>query len=432
MTFEEFPLSTPLLRALEDIDIVQPTPIQEKTYRRIAAGGDLVGIAQTGTGKTFAYLLPIINGLEFSTQKHPRVIIIVPTRELVMQVKGEAEKLASYKNFRIKCVYGGANINTQKDNLYEGGCDILIGTPGRIYDIAVTGVIRLNSIKKVVIDEADEMLGLGFRPQLEQILEMIPQNHQTLMFSSTLKDDVATFINKNFKTPEVVEVAKRSTPIEKINQVVCEIPNFNTKINFLKYVLKDSSFKKTLIFAESKKHADLLFEKLSADFGDRVGVTHSNKSQNFRFNAVRAFEECRSNILIATDVVARGVDFTDISHVISMSPPENSLEYIHRIGRTGRADKSGNSILLYSPYEQSLFDAVMEYAGDNVRHVEIPTEVEISNVLNEEEKPIVAFKQYFRNPTLKNSGGAFHERSEKRKKTNSGGLKQKAKRKRGL
>ena len=255
MNFDELRISKQLVNALEDIDIVEPTPIQEKCFPRIAAGADVIGVAQTGTGKTFAYLLPILNSLEFSTQKNPRVLVLVPTRELAVQVRDEAEKLAKYKSFRIKCVYGGANINTQKDNLYSEGCDVLIGTPGRIYDIAVTGVLRFASVKRLVIDEVDEMLSLGFRPQLEQIFEMLPQKRQSMMFSSTLTDEVNAFIHKHFRSPETIEVTRRCTPIEKIEQRVYMLPNFNTKVNFLTTVLADADeFPKVLVFAENKKH----------------------------------------------------------------------------------------------------------------------------------------------------------------------------------
>jgi ATP-dependent RNA helicase RhlE len=236
VNFIELRVSTPLLNALDDLEIVYPTPIQEQTYRRITAGSDLVGIAQTGTGKTFAYLLPVLNQLEYSNQPQPRVLIIVPTRELVLQVKEETEKLSKYKNVRIKEVFGGANINTQKEYVYVGGADIVIGTPGRLFDIAVTGVLKLNKIKKVIIDEVDEMLSLGFRPQVEQLFEMMPQKKQNLMFSATLSENVEEFINKYFYEPVKVEVDSNITPIEKIEQKVFTVPNFNTKAEFLKHL----------------------------------------------------------------------------------------------------------------------------------------------------------------------------------------------------
>ncbi len=430
MNFEELRVSTPLLNALEDMEFVYPTPIQQMCYRRITGGNDVVGIAQTGTGKTFAYLLPVINQLEFSSQKHPRVIIIVPTRELVIQVKEEAEKLCKYKNVRIKAVFGGANINTQKEYVYTGGADIIIGTPGRLYDIAVTGVLRLNNIKKVIIDEVDEMLSLGFRPQLEQIFEMLPSKRQHLMFSSTLSEDVNRFIDTYFNKPEKVEVDEQSTPVGKIAQKIYFVPNFNTKLELLKVLLADKEeFVKNLVFVPSKKHADYLFDQISGDFPEEIGVIHSNKSQNFRFNAIKNFEKGKIRILVATDVVARGLDFSDISHVINISPPEVASDYIHRIGRTGRAEKEGNSIMMISSYENDMYEEIKKIAGTNIVEEPLPSGIPVSKVLMEEEKPANNQRATIKTPDIKNSGGAYHEKGEKRKKTNSGGLKGKAKRK---
>lgn len=430
MNFSELRVSTPLLNALEDLEFVYPTPIQHKCFRTISAGKDVVGIAQTGTGKTFAYLLPLLNQLEYSSQRQPRIIIIVPTRELVIQVRDEAEKLCKYKTVRIKAVFGGANINTQKEYVYDGGADIIIGTPGRLYDIAVTGVLRLNNIKKVVIDEVDEMLSLGFRPQVEQIFEMLPAKRQHLMFSSTLSKDVSDFIEKYFSEPEKVEVDEQSTPVGKIVQKVCFIPNFNTKIEYLKTLLGNTEeFVKNIVFVANKKQADFMFEKLAVHFPETIGVIHSNKSQNFRFNAIKNFENGKITTLIATDVVARGLDFSDISHVINITPPEIAADYIHRIGRTGRAEKEGNSILMISPYELQAYEEIKKIAGKNISEEKLPEGVVISKLLMEDEKPANNQKMIVKTPGMTNSGGAYHEKSEKRQKTNSGGLKRKAKRK---
>ncbi len=430
MNFKDLRISSPILSALEDLGFVYPTQIQQKCFRRITSGADVVGVAQTGTGKTFAYLMPILNQLEYSTQKHPRVIIIVPTRELVKQVHEETEKLCKYKNVRIKSVFGGANINTQKKYLYDGGCDIIIGTPGRLFDIAVTGVLRFANIKKVVIDEVDEMLSLGFRPQLEQIFEMLPEKRQHMMFSATLSENVAEFIRKYFHDPEEINVEDRNTPVDQINQQSIRTPNFFSKLNLLEYLLKtNEEFTKVLVFANNKKDADLIFDKLSGLFKDQISVIHSNKSQNFRFNAIKNFNQDKSRVLIATDVVARGLDFTDISHVINMSPPDNPSDYIHRIGRTGRATKSGNSILLYTPFEENLYHGVKPLAGKTLEESIMPENVKTSAILTENEQPGARQKNYLKAPDIKNSGGAFHEKSAKRLKENSGGLWKKAKRK---
>jgi len=430
VNFKELRISTPILKALEDLEFVYPTKIQEKCFRRITSGADLVGIAQTGTGKTFAYLLPILSELKYSTEKHPSIIIIVPTRELVKQVHEEVDKLCKYKNVRIKSVIGGKNINTQKIDIYDGGCEIIIGTPGRLYDIAVTGMLRFKNIKKLVIDEVDEMLSLGFRAQLEQIFAMLPDKRQNLMFSATLSEDVSTFINRYFYQPEEIIIENTNTPVENIEQSVIKAPNFFTKIELLNDLLSNKEeFSKVLVFANNKKDADFIFEKLQITYPEEIGVIHSNKSQNFRFNSIKNYDKNSIRILVATDIVARGLDFTDVTHVISMSPPENPSDYIHRIGRTGRADKNGNSILLYSPFEEDLFQSVKGKARARLKELELPTEVQISSLLTEDEKPGLKQKNYIKTPDIQKSQGAFHEKSEKRRKINSGGLRQKKKRK---
>lgn len=421
MNFIDLRVAKPLLNALEDLEYVYPTPIQQKCFRRITSGVDVVGIAKTGTGKTLAYLLPILSQLEYSNQKNPRVIILVPTRELVVQVCEEAEKISKYKSVRIKGVFGGVNINTQKDYVFDDGADILVGTPGRLYDIAVTGVIRFSNVKKIVIDEVDEMLSLGFRPQIEQIFEMLPNKRQHLMFSSSLSENVEEFIKSYFNSPEKIEVDVESTPVEKIKQTFFPVQNFNTKVEFLKVLLSQKDeFIKNLIFVADKRQADLVFDKLSSEFED-LGIIHSNKSQNYRFNTIKNFEKRKIRSLIATDVVARGLDFSDISHVINFSVPENASDYIHRIGRTARAGKTGISILMYAPYEEKYFEEIKKIAGENTKEESFPQGIPKIDCLLEFEKPAFTHKQITKTPDISKGGGAFHEKrnintKQKRKK----------------
>lgn len=428
MTFQELRISKQILNALDDLEFVYPTQIQKKCYRRITSGADVLGIAPTGTGKTFAYLLPVLDQLEYSDQKHPRVVIVVPTRELVVQVQKETEKLCKYKTIRIKSVYGGANINTQKENIFFGGSDILIGTPGRLYDLALSGVLRLSNVKKFIVDEVDEMLNLGFRQQIEKIILMLPQKHQSLMFSSTLSEEVRSFISGCFHDIEILQVDNLNTPTEKIVQTAFFVPNFNTKVNFIKHLLEDKcEFRKNIVFVANKKQADLVFELLLQSQNNNIGIIHSNKSQNFRFNIIKSFEKSKIRTLIATDVVARGLDFTDISHVINFSPPENPSDYVHRIGRTGRAGKEGNSIMFVSPDEENDFNEVKRIMGNCICQEDFPSTVSVSNILIDEEKTVAGKKIIVKTPTLKNPGGAYQSKSKKRLKENSGGLKRKIK-----
>jgi ATP-dependent RNA helicase RhlE len=228
MTFEELNLNKPLLNALNDLEYIQPTPIQEKAFPVIMSGRDVVGIAQTGTGKTFAYLLPILRQLPFSKQKHPRVLIVVPTRELVLQIVAEIKKLTTYMNIRYQGIYGGTNIKTQKQLVYDG-TDILVATPGRLTDLTLTGILRLKDIQKLVVDEVDQLLGLGFRQQLNTFLETLPTKRQNILFSATMNEDIEQLLLKFFDTPEKIEIAAHGTPLEKIEQRVYHVPNFYTK-----------------------------------------------------------------------------------------------------------------------------------------------------------------------------------------------------------
>ncbi len=421
MTFDELKINTPLKNALTDLGYVNPTPIQKEAYPSIMAGKDIVGIAQTGTGKTFAYLLPILKQHKFSEARHPSVLIIVPTRELVIQVVDEARKLAKYINIRIAGVYGGTNINTQKQLVYDG-LDILVATPGRLLDLNLTGVLRLKTIKKLVIDEVDEMLNLGFRPQLLSVLEIIPEKRQSLMFSATLTDEVAKLISDFFNKPQKIEIAPHGTPLEQIDQQAYHVPNFYTKVNLLEYLLKtNNELSKVLVFVDNKKLADRLFEQISPKFPDQFGVMHSNKSQNYRINTLKRFQESTHRVLIATDILARGLDITDVTHVINFDTPSIPEVYIHRIGRTGRKDKAGISITFINEVEQEYQAEIEELMNKSINIIPLPEDVNVSTVFTDEEKPRVVNKEYIKTVSIKDSQGAFHEKSEKNKKVNLGG-----------
>lgn len=421
MTFQDLNLNTPLLNALEDLKLQIPTPIQEKAFSSIMSGKDVVGIAQTGTGKTYAYLLPILRTLKYSEQKNPRVLILVPTRELAVQVAEEAEKLTAYINTRITAIYGGVNINTQHQDLLQGQ-DIIVATPGRLYDLVLRRAIQLKSIQKLVIDEVDVMLDLGFRFQINNILELLPSNRQSIMFSATMTEAVEEMIDANFKAPEKISVAISGTPLENIEQRGYKLPNFNTKVNFLKYILADKeTYSKVLIFVGYKRMADRLFELLKEEYGEELTVIHSNKTQNYRLRSIRQFGEGFCRILVATDVMARGLDIENVSHVVNFDTPEYPENYMHRIGRTGRAEKEGISLLLTTEKEEENLEKIEGLMNMKVPQFEIPEEVEVSTVLVPEEQPTV-FE--INNPN-KNSedapGPAFHEKSNKNKKVNLGG-----------
>lgn len=420
-SFEDLKINKPQLKALIDMGIASPTPIQEKSIPAVNSGNDMVGLAQTGTGKTLAYLLPVLKSLSYSEQIHPRVLILVPTRELVAQVVAVAEALTAYQNVRIAGVFGGVNINKQKEMVSEG-LDILVATPGRLFDLAVSGVLRLASIQKLVLDEVDEMLFIGFRPQLLNILDILPKKRQSIMFSATITDDVDEMIQSFFKSPRKIEIVPVGTPLEKISQKGIPVPNYKTKVNYLKHILREESFDKVLVFTKNKKIADRLFTELIEDFTDEIDLIHSNKSQNYRFQAIEKFQKGEARILIATDIVSRGMDILGVSHVINFDAPKYPEQYIHRIGRTGRARKSGEAIFLFVPSEEEALLEIEILMQTEIPITSLPEEVEISKELMPEEKDRSSEKEIGgRIKKVEKPGLAFHEKSEKNKKVNLGG-----------
>jgi len=422
MTFKDLDLSNQLQYAIEDLGFQTPTPIQEQAFPVVRSGKDVVGIAQTGTGKTFGYMLPILRDLKFSTQKHPRVLVLVPTRELVLQVVDEIEKLSKYINTRVLGVYGGTNINTQKQAILQGQ-DIIVATPGRLYDLGLSNALKLKSIQKLVIDEVDVMLDLGFRFQLMNIFDILPERRQNILFSATMTEDVDALIYDYFKNPKKISIAVSGTPLDNIEQISYKVPNFFTKVNLLHHLLQDKkTYHKVLIFVGFKRTADYLFKHLEEIFGSETCVIHSNKTQNYRIRSIRQFDEGNNRILVATDVMARGLDFDNVSHVINFDTPDFPENYMHRIGRTGRAEKTGKTILLSTEKEQLAKEEIEGLMDYKIPLLPLPEEVEISKQLTEDERPKEDTEQSKNRTGLEYvPGPAFHEKSEKNSKVNLGG-----------
>lgn len=419
-TFEQFNLPKSVQKAIDDLGFTSPTPIQEKTFSVIMSGRDMMGIAQTGTGKTFAYLLPLLKLYKFTPSHTPKIVILVPTRELVVQVVEEIEKLTKYMSVRIVGIFGGVNINTQKTTVYQG-CDILVGTPGRVMDLTLDNVIRFEEMQKLVIDEFDEMLNLGFRTQLTAILAMMPKKRQNILFSATMTDEVDRVLNDYFDYPEEVTLSASGTPLENITQITYSVPNFNTKINLLKHLLQtNEDMSRVLVFVNNKKISDMVHERIEDNFEGQFGVIHSNKSQNYRLNTMSEFQEGNLRGLITTDIMARGLDISNITHVINFEMPELPELYMHRIGRTGRADATGTAISFITPREEE-----SKFAIELLMDMELPIEafpetVEISLKLIEPEKDRQPIKFLIKKQKLEGEG-AFHEKSKKNKKINLGG-----------
>ena len=317
-------------------------------------------------------------------------------------------------------VYGGVNINTQKKAVYEG-IDVLVGTPGRIMDLALDNVIRFDSMQKLVIDEFDEILNLGFRYQVTSILTMLKSKHQTILFSATMTDDVDEMLEEYFEFPEEVSLAPSGTPLEKIEQLGYKVPNFLTKVNLIIELLKDETYERVLLFVNNKKTADLLADKLEEVYPEQFGTIHSNKSQNYRLQTMATFQAGEIRGIVTTDVMARGLDISDITHVINVEFSEIPEQYIHRIGRTGRADKSGIAISLISPREEEIMIEAEVLMEKEITFFPMPSEVEIAVRLLEFEKDKKKQMKFLLKKPKLEGGASFHEKAEKNKKVNLGG-----------
>ena len=419
MLFTDLNLNTPLLAVLNGLGFTVPTTIQYRVFPVVMSGRDVCGIAQTGTGKTFAYLLPCLRQWKFSKDKAPQILVLVPTRELVTQVIQSVKDLTPNMSVDAVGVYGGVNIKTQIAEL-ANGADIVVATPGRLYDLMMNGAFKTKAVKKLVIDEVDEMLNLGFRTQLKNILDLLSAKRQNLLFSATMTEEVEALIATYFNDPVRVEAAPTGTPLENIVQTGYEVPNFYTKINLLHLLLtEDESMTKVLVFAATKKLADDLYEQLENKFPGTAGVIHSNKEQNHRFNTVQQFKEGNYRFIIATDIVARGIDIAEVTHVINFDTPDVPENYMHRIGRTGRADRKGIAVTFITEKEKPLLAAIETLMNYQVPITALPGNLVISDLLTEDEIPKVFMKTIqLKVPSREGRGAAFHEKSAKNQKVN--------------
>jgi ATP-dependent RNA helicase RhlE len=421
-SFDNFKLKKQLRNAIADLEYKSPTPIQEQSMAPVLSGKDVLGIAQTGTGKTLAYLMPILEGLTYSNQLQPRVLILVPTRELVIQVVDQIALFTKYMSVRVLGIYGGVNINTQRQNIALG-TDIIVATPGRLYDLVLNQSLSLKFAKKLVIDEVDVMLDLGFRPQLMSIFELMPEKRQNIMFSATMTEEVEELIDAFFISPVKISIAVSGTPLDNIRQSSYLVENFYTKVNLVKHLISNrKQYQKVLIFMGSKRLADKLFFELEEDFGQETGIIHSNKAQNARILAIDQFDQGQNRILVATDVIARGLDLSKISHVINFDTPIFPENYMHRIGRTGRAEEEGSSILFSTEKELKAKEAIENLMDYEIPLMPWPEEVKISTELLPEERPDDFIdKNPTRNDRQEERGASFHEKKKKNQKVNLGG-----------
>jgi ATP-dependent RNA helicase RhlE len=412
-SFEKFNLNKQLLDALADAGFNTPTDIQEKCIPLILGGQQVIGIAQTGTGKTAAYLLPLLMKIKYASGTDPRVLILAPTKELAVQIADHAHQLSKYTDLRIATLYGGVGPKTQLDQL-SSGADILVSTPGRFLELYLKGNIVTKQIKALVLDEADRMMDMGFMPQLRRIFEIIPSKRQTVLFSATFPEKVEKLSEDFLEFPVKVAVTPQATTARQVEQELYELPNLRTKINFLEYLLADEqAFNRVLIFTRTKEAANNIFKYLERKEFGPIRVIHSNKGQNSRINAVNDFKEGKLRILVSTDVTARGIDIARVSHVINFDVPILYEDYVHRIGRTGRAFQEGKAITFATPPEMYHVAKIEKIIREKIPVKPVPAGVERADTppleAREMAKEIDRQKQRD-DPTFQ---GAFHEKKGK-------------------
>ncbi|PTN12724.1 DEAD/DEAH box helicase [Nitrosomonas aestuarii] len=377
MLFEQLGLSANILRAVTEEGYTHPTPIQEKAIPTILEGKDVMGGAQTGTGKTAGFTLPMLRRLEIyanssmSPAKHPvRALVLVPTRELAIQVYESILNYSKYTDLKSTLVYGGVNMDAQV-NAIRSGIEILVATPGRLLDHIQQKFLTLSKVEILILDEADRMLDMGFLPDIKKILTFLPEKRQNLMFSATFSEDIKKLANQLLNEPVLIEVAKRNSINDQITHVVYDIKS-NLKSELLVYLMKHKHLNQVLIFNRTKSGADRLKKYLDQQ-GVSAAVIHGNKNQLQRCQAFNDFKQGSIQALVATDVAARGLDVEELSCVINFELPNNPEDYIHRIGRTGRAGAKGYAISLVSPEENKLLVGIEKLLQKKIKIEKIDT-----------------------------------------------------------
>ncbi len=370
MNFNELRLIDPLLESLSKLNYTTPTPIQVQSIPHLLEGKDIFGCAQTGTGKTAAFALPILQLLHQSGNKsnHIKALILAPTRELALQIDKSFEDYGKQLGLRHAVVFGGVNQNSQV-NAVRRGLDILVATPGRLLDLMNQGFIKLNSIEYFVLDEADRMLDMGFINDIKKIIAKLPtQNRQTMFFSATVTPDIMKLASTLLKNPVKVSVTPISTPAEMVQQSVFYVQK-EDKRSLLKHVIKSNSIEHALVFTRTKRGADRVAKELNKN-GIKAEAIHGDKSQNARVRALDGFKMRKINVLVATDIAARGIDVDKLTHVINYEIPETPETYVHRIGRTGRAGESGIALSFCSLDEREYMKDINKLIRKNIQVVE--------------------------------------------------------------
>ncbi len=411
-SWQNFKLNKQFVQAIEALQFQAPTEIQSKCIPLLMGGQQVIGIAQTGTGKTAAYLLPVLYKLRYSQGDEPRALVLVPTKELVVQVEQQSRQLAQFSDLRVAALYGGVGPKTQIENIQQG-VDLLIATPGRFLELYLRKEIPTRQIKTLVIDEADRMMDMGFMPQLRKIFEVIPDKRQNMLFSATFPTKVERLSQEFLDFAVRVEVTPQATASRQVSQELYEVPNLRTKINFLAALLAQPEFSRVMVFTRTKEVADNVSKYIERKNLGPVRVLHSNKGQNSRINAVKEFKDGQLRVLVATDVAARGIDVVKVSHVINFDVPVQYEDYVHRIGRTGRAMEVGTAITFANPAELYHVGKIEGVMREKILTKKLPAHIVLEETSPEEAQEMareIDRQKRKEDPTFQ---GAFHDRKKK-------------------
>jgi ATP-dependent RNA helicase RhlE len=383
MPFIKLGLSPLVLDGVQAAGYITPTPIQLRGIPLVLAGRDIIGSAQTGTGKTAAFALPILTRLERHAPG-PRALILEPTRELAAQVETATRDFARFTDLKVSVVYGGVGYGRQMDDL-RAGVDVLAATPGRLLDHLERGTVRLDKVQFLVLDEADRMLDMGFLPDVRRIVEKCPRQRHTSLFSATIPPQIETLIQWAMNNPETIEIGARRTPAETVKHVIYPVSD-SQKSDLLLELLKRVNFNSVLIFCRTKHGADRVVGLLKRN-NHAVAVLHSNRTQREREQALEGFRSGRYEVLVATDIAARGLDIADVSHVINYDVPQHPEDYIHRIGRTGRAEAHGDAFTIMVAEDAGHVFAIERFISQKIPRVKLENFDYHYTALFEEGKP---------------------------------------------
>jgi ATP-dependent RNA helicase RhlE len=410
--FSKFNFNKQLTDAIEKQGWTNPTPVQEKAIPLAKAGKDILGIAQTGTGKSAAFLIPLIAKLHYPQGENTRALVLAPTKELVTQLSLHFEHLNCFTGLRQTCLIGGLGITKQLDELKRGN-DIVFATPGRFLEIYETGDWKLKDIKTLVIDEADRMMDMGFMHQIRKILEKIPSKRQNLLFSATFPEKVELLAEEFLEFPEKIEVTPQSTTASTISQSVYKTYNFQTKLNLLVHILKALEEEDAaLVFVKTKKHATEIGKFLNRKLDKEVSFLHANKGTNTRSAAVESLQEGRIKILVTTDVAARGLDVARITLVINFDLPIQYEDYVHRIGRTGRALRTGKAISFVNAPDEMHLERIQKLIRLKIKEEKVPKFLVVTETPFEEQQEILKKLDDQRKKADPEFKGAFHDKKE--------------------